>query len=159
MSTLSKSDLQFHEELCTEDELGSVIRAHLHIEQKLNELLKGLIPYAEEIDPLNLDFYSRVHLALAMGLKKEYKNPLLNLGAIRNRLAHKKGYELSKSDANNFYKSFSEADKIIIQQGCNGLQSIDKKWAELQPRDHFILCVIVLDNVLLFTIDECKSGA
>ena len=156
MTSLTESDNQFHEELCAEDELGSVIRAHLHIEQRLNLLLETLVPFYTELKPLNLDFESRVHLALAMGLKKDYKAPLLNLGNIRNKYAHKKGYKLSVSDSNNFYKTFAKEEKEIIQNGYKTIPSKNTIWAKLTARDKFILCSIVLDNVLLSALNDCN---
>jgi len=49
-----------------EDDLGVVVRAHIHVEAKLVELLALLVsdpPYLERMD---LDFGQRVNLAVAL---------------------------------------------------------------------------------------------
>ena len=154
MTNPVEHDQSFYQELCAEDELGSVIRAHLHVEQSLNSLLSTQIPYSKELDSLNLDYSSLVHLSLAMGLPKDYKSPLLNLGSIRNKFAHKKNYKLLKSDSNNFYKSFAAKDKEIIQEGYAAIKSLKVKWANLPPKDVFVLCTLTINNVLLCAIEE-----
>ena len=49
-----------------------VIRAHIHIEQKLGELIARLTPYPEQLRPMELDYFRQVHLVFALELKEEF---------------------------------------------------------------------------------------
>jgi hypothetical protein len=54
---------EFLKDLQGEDELGMVIRAHIHIEHHLNELLNMVIPYPEYLKPMQLDYAGKVSVA------------------------------------------------------------------------------------------------
>lgn len=156
--TLTEQDIQFHEELCEEDELGSVIRAHLHIERLLNELIDNLLEDPRALDELRLDFYGKVVLAAALGLKKEYKAPIVGVGKIRNKYAHQIGFKITKSDANNLYSSFTPEWKEIIQSGYREVvrESGGKypKFGELTPRNLFTLCAVHVHTLLIKAVSE-----
>lgn len=155
---LSDSDFKFHDELLAEDTLGSVVRTHLHIEQELNRLLDNLILDFSVLKELNLNYKAKVLLAISMGLKKQYKAPLLGIGNIRNKFAHRKGYSLTKSDSKNLYESFSPPDKKIIQDGYKAIKELDEipkmPMNKLSARDLFILCAVAVHNVLLSANNE-----
>ena len=55
-----------------EDELGVVVRAHIHIEAKLLELLELMVADPKHLERMDLDFGQRVNLAVALGLKPEH---------------------------------------------------------------------------------------
>jgi hypothetical protein len=59
---------QIINDLMAEDELGVVIRAQIHIEALLIRLLEALVPYPENLEKMNLDYFQRVSLAVTMGL-------------------------------------------------------------------------------------------
>jgi hypothetical protein len=50
------SDAAFFGVLFGEDELGVVVRAHIHIEAKLLELLELLVPAPTYLERMDLDF-------------------------------------------------------------------------------------------------------
>ena len=89
-----------------EDELGMVIRAHIHIEHHLNELLNMVIPYPGYLKAMQLDYAGKVNLAGATGLRPDIVSPLLALGKLRNQMAHRLGTKITKSRERNFYKTF-----------------------------------------------------
>jgi len=147
------------EDLMREDELGMVIRAHIHVEAQLIRLLEALVPYPESLDKMNLDYSQRVNLSIAMGLKPEQAPPLRALGSIRNRFAHRLDSSLNRSDVDNLYNAFSSDDKIIVQQGfdrTNKQMSQDNKvkFKMLEPRDQFILMAVTLISMLEVAVSE-----
>ena len=64
----------FMEVLNGEDELGAVIRAHIHIEALLLELLRLLVKDEGALRKLNLEFSQSVDLAIALGLGPDRKS-------------------------------------------------------------------------------------
>ena len=102
------SDDEFHEALSSQDHLGMVIRGHLHVEHWVERFLETSMPYYEKYaKDIDADYQLKVLLCCAMGLSPELKAPLLNVGALRNRFAHRPNYKLSASDVNDLYASLS----------------------------------------------------
>src|SRR5258708_1065128 len=72
--------------LLSEDELGVVVRAHIHIEHELEKFLCAALENPNELG--RLEYSARVRLALACGLRADLKGPLNAFGALRNRFSH-----------------------------------------------------------------------
>ncbi len=98
-----------------EDELGAVIRAHIHIEALLLELLGLLVKDEEALKRLNHEFSQSVDLAIALGLGPEHAKGLRAFGNLRNEFAHNLNSKLSDSRINSLYESLSSKDKGIVQ--------------------------------------------
>lgn len=156
------TDEQFHADLQNEDELGAVIRGHLHIEHALNELLKRQMPFFDRLDKLNLDYEVKVVLAVAIGLNSIYEQPLKGIGLIRNKYAHKPGFKISESDTNNLYKTFSADDKTIIQgayQRTN--KNLNRKnipFSKHKPIDQFIILAVTIRQILILAQKEWEKN-
>lgn len=147
-----------------EDELGVVIRAHIHIESHLVELVELFFQYPEYLRKMELEFHQKVDLALACGLKTQFAPPLKALGNLRNDFAHKLSSSLGKQEVNNLYQSFFGADKEIIQAAYlrtekQASQPTKKKFKDLEPRDQFILMVVTLRAALLAAVVEVRKLA
>src|SRR5438477_11303402 len=78
-----------------EDELGAVIRAHIHIEALLLELLRLLVKDEGALRKLNHEFSQSVDLAIALGLGPEHAKGLRAFGKLRNEFAHDLNSKLS----------------------------------------------------------------
>ena len=149
----------FRSALGAEDELGVVIRTHIYVESELNTLIQRLIPFPEFLTPMEMDYFQRVHLTIALGLKEEMKSPLIALGTLRNKFSHNIGTSLSENVVENFYKTFSGPDKQIIH-ACydrtrkdfgNGMKF---KMKSLNPKDKFTLYAITIRQALLVAIHQ-----
>jgi hypothetical protein len=160
MSSPSFEDA-FFQALQAEDELGLVVRAHIHIEAKLIEFLEVMAD-AESLGKMHLEFAQRVHLAVALGLKEEHAKGLLALGALRNVFAHKLNSALSDDRVTNLYKSLGSTDKSAVQSAYERTetqlkQHTGKRFGQLSPRDRFVLIAIGLQAVLILAIREAKA--
>ncbi len=156
------TDEMFQNALFNEDELGSVIRVHLHIEYHVNEILELLMPHAENIKSLKLDYEGKVNLICALGVKPENKDILLTLGTIRNKFAHNPFYKMDKSEINNLYKSLTAKNKDLLQKAHEKTrkQTSDntvKPYNELNPRDKFIIISVIIRNVVISITNEIKT--
>ena len=102
---LLSDDEQFFAALCSEDDLGAVVRAQLHIEAGLDKLLmKRLAPSAA--DTILSDEHRTIHTwkirvdwAYALGLIPEpMYRMLLEVGRLRDRFAHNLSKTIERSD-------------------------------------------------------------
>jgi len=156
-------DEAFQAVLQGEDELGVVIRAHIHLEANLLELLEHLLVSPKHAEKMSLDYAQRVHLAVALGLHSQYESPLLALGTLRNAFAHRPGTKLTKDRIDNLYSCLSSDMKQIVQ---NAHQNARKKrpevkvapFGKLKPRDQFILIAIALRALLQVAIRDAKAS-
>ena len=167
-SNTYKVDGKFHKILQGEDDLGVVIRAHIHIEQQLNELL-GLLCYNFNSleKKAGLSYFKKVCLAEALGLMPEMSEILKSLGNLRNDFAHKPDMEIDNSNASRLYDAFSSDGKKILQHVYNVIRrnsknKISKSFKKLPSNDRFILLAVTIQSRLRAEIilkkDDLKSG-
>lgn len=154
---------RFYEDLLREDEVGVVVRAHIHIEQHLNLCIDELVPYPDALRPMELDYFQRVHLLVALGLKEELKGPLLALGKLRNDFAHRLDAVLTEGRVNNFYQTFSGDDKDIIQKSLDHARKklrlgAKGKMKHKTSQDRFILYAVTIRTALLAALREAKES-
>jgi len=154
-------DKEFQAALEGDDQLGMVIRAHIHIEAGLNDVLDVLLVSPKHVEKMNLDFSQKVMLATALGLRPRYQSPLLALGTLRNAFAHQLGTTLTKSRVDALYKSFASEDKEIIQISHRKTRSqLDDtqvaEWNRLEPKDRFILMAVTLRALLQATYNQAS---
>lgn len=144
-----------------EDELGVVVRAHIHIEATLLELLNLLVVDPKYLERMELDYAQRVNLAIALGLDSSHASALSTMGTLRNAFAHKLGTELSESRVKNLYKTLSESDKKVVQNAYELTKSqagIDgKSFGNLTRKERFILISVALRAALRLAIKEIRD--
>jgi hypothetical protein len=138
-------DESFQNAIFDKDDLGCVIRAHLHIEYEFALLLKELVPNMKSLDKMHLDFSAKIQLAIALGIDEVRLKPLVALSNIRNKFAHKPLYTLNKDAVNNLYKSLSSREKEIYKKS---LKKVTDNNINLSQKDRFILCVIVIRRLI-----------
>lgn len=154
-------DQDFFDALKSEDELGLVLRAHIHIEKKLTEFLEVMAERAH-LEKMTLDYSQKVHLAVALGLKTDHAQGLYALGSIRNVFAHKLDSSLTDERLKNFYKALGPSEKDTVQKAYekteqNLKQYGGKNFGELPPRNRFILIAVALQAVLELATRELKA--
>lgn len=106
---------QFQHDLNREDELGKVIRAHLHIENIVDRLLEMEFKKPDVLKQLHLDYNDRVLLLQAFGYTEMLTRPLAAFGNLRNAVAHNLSSSLTEDKMQSLYNSFDSHGKEIIQ--------------------------------------------
>jgi hypothetical protein len=114
---INKRNSDFFAALEGEDDLGVVLRAHIHIEHELKEYILTVAPKPEHIKFSDYEYSGVVALALALGLDGKLKPSLLAIGSIRNSFAHKMEMKLTRHDANNLYSVLSADNKSSVPGG------------------------------------------
>ena len=148
--------------LQSEDELGLVLRSHIHVESQLMELVDSFFQSPEDLEKMKLEFDQKVRLAQACGLHPQFAAPLRVLNKIRNRFAHDLDSVLDGTQVRSLYEAFSPANKEVIQNAyrmteAKEQENMGKKFEQLEPRHQFILIVVTLVGMLEITIKDGRS--
>src|SRR4051812_20248238 len=109
------ADEPFLHALLGEDELGVVVRAHIHIEAQLNPLIDLLVPRPDLLPGLRYE--QRARVACAVGFPEAVFAPLRVFGSIRSRFAHKLHTSLSAAMVDELYNAFSQDDRALSRKG------------------------------------------
>ena len=145
-------EVSFRSALFKDDDLGSVIRVHLHIEHHVNEILELLVPFPQDLKAVKLDYDGKVNLLPVLGVKPENIKVLTALGTMRNKFAHNLNYKLDKSNVKNLYETLDSDSKEILFNSHEatrnkGFNNIDQ-YKKLEPKDQFILIAVVVKNMV-----------
>jgi hypothetical protein len=147
-------DIESHliEDLNGEDELGCVLRGHIHIENRLDEFLLNAVENKKYIKYSKLDYFQKVSMTLALGLPEWLATPLKYIGNLRNEFAHNLNRKLGKQEVENFYKSFPGKEKDHIQKviGKVSRNTLGKKVTlkRMSLKEQFNIYVITIEATL-----------
>jgi hypothetical protein len=154
MDTLPQvlSELEaFSKDLAAEDELGSVVRAHIRIESILIALVESRFPLPDSLKRINLEFDGYVSLLLALGLAKEWGPALQAMGKLRNRFAHRIDARLDVQTVNNLYDTLPPNGKQEVHASLNRIRSRDPagqalpgKYNDLPEKGKFQLIALTI---------------
>lgn len=150
---------QFQQDLNREDELGRVIRAHLHIENLVKQLLALEFEKPAALERVKLDFSDRVTLLEAYGYGQMLTRPLSALGTLRNAFAHNLSSALTEDRMQSLYKSFDAAGKEIIQGSYQRTRlkseaKVPRTLGKVPPAERFVFFAISIRAMLVIAHKE-----
>ena len=153
------SEDQFVEALNSADELGMVLRSHLHIEHKLEVFIKSAAPnYSKYEKQLNLEYNSKVLLSCALGLSDSLRGPLQAVGQLRNRFAHKPNFALTSSIVKAVYATFSEPHKqqlrIAYSEVAKRTKRTEKQYDQLSAEGQLGIIFMFLRSKMKLAIEQ-----
>jgi hypothetical protein len=161
---MNQADMEksFKSALFKDDDLGSVIRVHLHIEHHVNEILELLVPCPKDLKSVRLDYDGKVNLLPVLGVKPESIKVLSALGTMRNKFAHNLNFKLDKSNVKNLYETLDVDAKDILFSSHEMTRTKEqhkdiKPYKKLTPKDQFILIAVVVKNMLQRIKSELNS--
>ncbi len=142
-------DERFVAALLGEDELGVVVRAHIHIEAGINAFLDIAVPHPSLLPRLRYE--QRVRLACALGLHERWFEPLKLLGDIRNRFGHRLDTILTDAMVSDICNALLKTDLEGFMRGVTAalpdVKTMDE-FRKLSPKRQFILLAVALDKML-----------
>lgn len=153
-------DPAFFQHLTAEDELGVVLRAQIHIEAGVNDLLNSLVPRPDDLP--RLQFEGRVRLACSLGLSRKYLEPLKSLGDLRNRFAHRLDARLDDQIVNSLYSKLSKGDQSCVLEAYRATANpqapeTPPNFEKLPPKDRFVLIAVVLKGMITVAVHNAKQ--
>jgi hypothetical protein len=158
---------QFVSALNKEDDLGMVIRTHIHIEHWLERYLCLCVPLYEEYKTrITPEYESKINLALAMGLEPELKPILKALGTLRNRFAHQPDQTLKANDVDNLYKTLSPSQKQLLQKtyryivdGSEESERLEKDYTKLSVERRLGIIFLFAWSSIRLACEERRARA
>jgi len=148
----------FFESFSGEDELGVVIRAHLHVESLVHQYIAAKVFDVKPLKKLRLDFDIWVDIACALGLPSEVAPGVKSLGGLRNKFAHRPGQVLTRESVGALYETLSPRSKAAAQHSYKNLvdRAEDKRpsFREVDPKTKFCLIAISVYANLLIELEQ-----
>jgi hypothetical protein len=146
-------DPTFYEHLAAEDELGAVVRAHIHVEASLIDFIRSSVPFPDKLPRLTYEL--RLRLACALGLEQEHFAALKALGEIRNSFGHNLKAELTDQAVNDLYEKLPDLTKgaalagyeAMVERGDTSAHSFHA----LCARDRFVFVAIALKAFAVYS--------
>jgi hypothetical protein len=150
---------EFFDALFGEDDLGVVVRTHIYIESKVNELLDLLIPFPAQLP--HLRYEQKIKLCCAMGMDKTLFLPLKELGDLRNSFGHNINTKLTSGTCAKLLATVSEADLENIAMTYKATLATTKDelpatYAELDAKGRLIGFAIWLNATLEIIQDDAR---
>lgn len=106
---------KFSEALASEDDLGMILRGHLHIEHQLKEFISLFLPFNQKCDWGKIGYIGRVEIALSCGLPEDMRKPLEKINSIRNCFAHELNTVIQKQTVMDIYNCLSERHQNVVK--------------------------------------------
>jgi hypothetical protein len=148
-------------DLLGEDELGVVIRSHIHIEEYVDKFLALKADNYKYLLKIKLEFSEKILLALSLGLDEDFQKPLIVISKIRNKFAHKTDSALTDSDVNNLYKSFCSREKSelqdMIKNNPDGPDSLAKEYSKLSTMEKLVIMILYMSSKFEMVINEAVN--
>jgi hypothetical protein len=150
-------DQEFYLALQGEDDLGMVVRAHIHVEHTVRTFITAAAPAPTHVKFSAMDYDATVRLALVLGLNSEFQGALGALGALRNKFSHRLDTRIGEEEANNLYAALGAVAKRVVQQSYQQVQRDEPgkhvdTFKNLVPRDRLLLCLIALRGGILIEV-------
>ena len=154
------TDAQFIDDLQREDDLGLVIRGHLHIEHQLIEVASACLPYASRIDWNEISFRAKLEIAYACGLPKDRRQLILRLNGLRNEFAHQLSASIQKTEVVDIYNSLSDTIRSTLKDSFKhmGLGTFPGP-AALEPRDLLVCLFMQARQATKAAVDALRSAS
>lgn len=134
------TDSQFISDLLREDDVGLVLRGHLHVEHQLIELISALLPFAKRCDWAKVSYRAKVQVAYGCGLPMDLKDLLDRLGTIRNEFAHSLTASITKQAVLDLYNSLSPRIRDVLKGSYQSMgKGVLDAPSSVDPRDLLIL--------------------
>ena len=100
--------------LIQEDDLGKIVRAHIHIENELQDFIFFAAPNPTQVKE-RMEYSERVQLALILGLNAELKSALNAAGNLRNKFSHRLDMKIGEDEAKNLISTLAPVAKQRFQ--------------------------------------------
>ena len=152
-------DQRFSQHLLAEDELGAVVRTHIHIEAGIRAYVQAAIPKPSHLP--RLTYEARLRLAVALNFPAEYFDCLKFLGDLRNSFGHNLDAQLTNDNVNGLFETLPEEAKTAVVAAFDEIQADRKtqvQFQSLSPKDRFVMIAAIL-NGSVFGFAQARAGS
>ncbi len=155
----SDADKLFFDDLTREDDLGLVVKAHLHIEYQLAEFIQLSMPSPEKCDWARVGFAAKLEVALGLGLPDQLRKPLEAIGKLRNSFAHNLSYSQAQVDAVALYNGLPARLHAGVKETYRRIRGSELKPSKLSNRDLLVIMLLNLRQAIQAEVQRARGGA
>jgi hypothetical protein len=152
-------DQQFFNDLTREDDLGLVVKAHLHIEHQLADFIQTAMSSPDKCDWTRVGFAAKLEIALGLGLPEHMRKPLEAVGKLRNAFAHNLRYSQAQVDAAALYNGLPALLHAGVKETYRSLRGADLKPSSLSNRDLLVIMLLSLRQAIRAEVVRGRSAA
>jgi hypothetical protein len=158
---IPKVDERFSKHLLFEDELGAVVRAHIHIEASLREFVDVKMKSPSPLP--RLTYEARLRLAVALGFNEKHFESLKFLGDIRNAFSHNLETKLTDESMTELYSKMpSEMQQSVLTHFTEVVASrpgMPSVYSAMSPKNRFVLMMAVPKGTVVGLAHAAKIHA
>ena len=152
------ADKLFFDDLNREDDLGLVVKAHLHIEHQLTEFIQVSMPSPEKCDWTRVGFAAKLEVALGLGLPNQLRKPLEAIGKLRNAFAHNLNYSQAQVDAVALYNGLSARFHAGVKETYRKIRGAELKPSRLSNRDLLVIMLLTLRQAIQAEVQRARAA-
>jgi hypothetical protein len=153
------ADKLFFDDLTREDDLGLVVKAHLHIEHQLAEFIQLSMPNPEKCDWTRVGYAAKLEIAIGMGLPDQLRKPLEAVGKLRNSFAHNLNYSQSQIDAVALYNGLPARLHAGVKETYRRIRGEELKPSKLSNRDLLVIMLLNLRQAIQAEVQRARGAA
>lgn len=152
-------DKDFSKHLLSEDELGAVIRAHIHVEASVRDFVDIFLMRPSHLPRLRYE--DRLRLAVALGLREDFLPSLKYLGDIRNLFGHNLAAQITEDITTKLHSLLPpEMQKDVIENFMTASTadgSAPREFSSIRPKEQFIIIVATLKGTLVGYVSAIRG--
>ena len=151
---------QFSDALAGEDDLGMILRGHLHVEHQLKEFISLFLPFNQKCDWEKIGYIGRVEIALSCGLPEDMRKPLEKINRIRNSFAHELNTVIQKKTVMDIYNCLSQRHNNVVKLCHKELGRKEPfRPSQLDEKELLQILIVSIHSAILAAIlDKQKMG-
>lgn len=133
-----------------DNDLGMVIRAHIHLEHELREFIQAAAPQPLEKELAEYNYSRTLRLAMTLGLDPALEGGLIAVGRLRNKFAHRLEMKLTDNEAKLIYSALDSNTQAEAQQAWSAAYVIHpdsgrpKELLRSSPKDLIATSMLML---------------
>lgn len=153
-------------ELFGEDDLGTVLRVHLRIENVLDQVIQALLPSPDHLQLSGgraIRYELKVSLASALGVLVDLAPSLRAFGALRNDFAHQPNMKLDHQRVTKLYDSLGAVDRDQVLRTFENMKREHEqlrgvaRFKELPSGDQFKVITISVWTSVRTALEQAKE--
>lgn len=107
---------KFKRDMKSDDTMTIIVRAHLHLEHVIIQLIVESLVHPDAIALGKLSFPSKCDLAIALGLiPRNWRTAIIGINEVRNRVAHRLDFSFSLDDEKKIKRSMPSGYIAAVQ--------------------------------------------
>ena len=139
-------DKRFSKDLLSEDELGAVIRTHIHIEAGIRQYVEAKVASPTHLP--RLTYEARLRLAIALGFPADYLESLKYLGDMRNSFGHNLDAQITDAMVQALFLKLPDEARIDVVENFKALRP-GEDFAKASPKDRFVIIAAILNGTVM----------